>query len=319
MTTEGFDYKSFSNELANQAGELLPAEFEQFQKDYVVNTIRNFSVLCGEAVCNDQKYNFTVDQAMLITQIIAEWAFHKSIDLIKAGILPDYWDGIMQKIAFTIFEVSKQSLLRNVPQDELLQIVEHHVKKAYKTAIEELKERNILDEGVANQALCQSNIDEMMQKMQEDKAVQEQSHAPMSSGENTKILKLASVALLLKQMPQDKIQSILNKFNEDDAQTVIKYMQMNDLDSKVDQNITIRCLQEIKTNLPQPKFVNPNKILAMMNTVFTKASKEKIDQVVVNERPSVKDFIDRASQGEYSQISSKVANIIVQHLEENVS
>ena len=45
-------------------------------------------------------------------QVIAEWSFHKSIDLVHSGILPQYWDSIMQKIAFTIFEVAKQAVIR---------------------------------------------------------------------------------------------------------------------------------------------------------------------------------------------------------------
>ena len=56
----------------------------------------------------------------------------------------------MQKIAFTIFEIAKQMISKNMPQDEILQIVEHHVKKAYVKALEDLKERKIIDEVVAS-------------------------------------------------------------------------------------------------------------------------------------------------------------------------
>ena len=329
MTTEGFDYKVFADELSNQAGELMPGNFQDFQKEYVINTIKNFSTLAGEAICNDPKLNFNIDQAMLVTQIIAEWSFHKSIDLIKAGILPDYWDGIMQKIAFTIFEVAKQSIIRNVPQDELLKVIEHHVKKSYQKAVEDLKERKLLDDESTNRALNQSNIDDMMTQMQEEKAAQEQETATpqqneqqtaiSKSNDNGKVLKLASVALLLKQLPQDKIETILNKFNENDAQTVIKYMQMNDLNKKIDENITVKCLQEIRTNLPQAKYVSPSKVLSMMNQIFEIVPKEKIDTIIFKERPGVKEFVNKANDGEYSEIPSKVASIIVQHIEESIS
>lgn len=325
MAIEGFDYKAFADELANQAGGLIPADFQGFQKNYVINTIKNFATLCGEAIYNDEKLNFNTEQAMLITQIIAEWSFHKSIDIIKAGILPDYWDGVMQKIAFTIFEIAKQAISQGVEQDEILKIVEHHVKKAYESVIADLKERKVIDNAVTERALHQSNIDDMMHQLQEQQAeeiVQQQTQQQAthkSENPNTKILKLASVALLLKRISQDKVQTILNKFDPNDAQAVIQYMKMPDLEQKVDQGIAIRCLQEIKTNLPEPKFVSPQKIMAKMSNIFSKVTKEDLDRLVLRERPMVKEFITKIREGEDIKIPSKVANIIAQHLEESIS
>ena len=320
MPIEGFDYQGFANELSIQAGELLPAEFQDFQKKYVISTIKNFSTLSGEAIYNDTELNFNVEQAMLITQIIAEWSFHKSVDLIKSSILPDYWDGIMQKIAFTIFEISKQAIKQNLPQDEILKVVEHHVKKAYDQAITELKDRNILDESTYERAINQSNIDNMMQQIQEDQQMdsEAENYESAEGNSNAKILKLASVALLLKQVQQDKVQTILNKFNTNDAQMVIQYMQMQDLETKVDADITMKCLYEIKGHLPEPKFISPDKILARMNNIFQKIPKEKMEKITLRERSNIKEFVAKAREGECLEIPSKVANIIVQHLEESI-
>lgn len=314
MPIEGFDYKEFAKILTSQAGELAPAHFNEFEKNYVINTILNFATLAGEAIYNDAESNFTADQAMLITQIIAEWSFHKSVDLIKSGIMSDYWDGVMQKIAFTIFEIAKQAVLKNVPQEQLLQIVEHHVKKAYEEALTELKTNGVIDEEALDKAAHQSNIDEMMNQIQEEK----QARASTSGSSDSKILKLASVALLLQQVSHDKVQTILNKFNPEDAQAVIQYMQMTDLGDKVDKNIALKCLQEIKTNLPEPKKINPNKILSKLTKIFKEKDRKKIELALSKERPNVKKFITTAYDGEYFPIPSKVANIIAQHLEESV-
>lgn len=320
MAIEGFNYEEFAEILSSQAEELLPPNFKDFQKKYVVNTIKNFATLSGEAIYNDDKVHFTSEQAMLVTQIIAEWSFHKSVDVIKAGILPEYWDGIMQKIAFTIFEIAKQMIMQNMPQEEILQVVEHHVKKTYQTAIDELKAKNVINEQTFEKAAHQSNIDEMMQQIQEEKDIMEADGTSASerTHDNSKILKLASVALLLKQVSQDKVKTILNKFNPNDAQTIIQYMQMTDLDQKIDKNITMKCLQEIKTNLPEPKYINPDKILSKMNTLLSKTTTAKLEQVTFKERSKVKEFVAMAIEGDYSQIPTKVANIIVQHLEESV-
>lgn len=319
MAIEEFDYEAFAQELSSQAEDLVPAEFQDFQKKYVVNTIKNFSTLCGEAISKEA--NFNAEQAMLITQIIAEWSFHKSVDIIKSGILPDYWDGIMQKIAFTIFEIAKQTISQGLSQDEILQIVEHHVKKSYQNVLTELKERKVIDTVVFDRALNQSNIDDMMKQIQQDKVEQqlEEGSQPGDNNANSKILKLASIALLLKQVHQDKVQTILNKFNPQDAQTVIQYMQMPDLEQKIDKNITMKCLHEIKINLPEPKHISSDKILLRMNRVFEKLPKDGLERIIAKERPNVKEFVSKAREGELSQISSKVANIIAQHLEDSIS
>ena len=150
MPIEGFDYKGFAASMSEQAKELVPKELKDFEKEYIVKTLGNFTLLAGEALYNDEQLKLNADQAVFITQIIAEWSFHKSIDLIHSGILPQYWDSIMQKIAFTIFEIAKQAVIRNIPQDQLLQAVEHHVIKVYNTSIEELQKKGVIDEETKN-------------------------------------------------------------------------------------------------------------------------------------------------------------------------
>ena len=170
--------------MAEQATELVPKELEGREKEYVVKTLGNFTLLAGEALYNDDSLKLTVEQAVFITQIIAEWSFHKSIDLIHSGILPQYWDSIMQKIAFTIFEVAKQAVIRNIPQDQLLQAVEHHVIKVYNQSIEELQQKGVIDEEIKNRAESQSNIDAMAQQAQAEREKQRQAEAEAASKEN---------------------------------------------------------------------------------------------------------------------------------------
>ena len=98
MATQNFDYEAFAQNLAAQAQDLVPADFDDSQKQYVINTLGNFSLLSGKTIAEDPNLNFNEDQAVTITQIIAEWSFHKSVDVIRSGIPQQYWDGIMQKL-----------------------------------------------------------------------------------------------------------------------------------------------------------------------------------------------------------------------------
>lgn len=330
MPIEGFDHKQFANDLATQAVELVPKEFDDFQKNYIVKTLVNFAGLAGEAISNDAEAGFNAEQAILLTQIIAEWSFHKSVDLIRSGIQPEYWDGVMQKIAFTIFDIGKQSIKQNLPQDQILELIEHHVVQAYQAALDELQQRGIIDEELKEQAEKQNNLNQLVEEVQAqqqaEKEAQEQqaasqpqqpAGAPVQQAPvgDKKAFKLASLALLLRTLSQDKVSSILNKFNPQDAQLVIQYMQMPDLNQRVDANTAIQCLKEIKTSLPSKNSTSPNQLIYRIRNALKNSTREKVEVMIRKERLNVKKFVASALQGELYELPPKVANVIAQHIE----
>lgn len=338
MAINGFDYKGFAQNLAQQAFELIPADFNDMQKNYVANTLLNFSTIAGQSLYDEGQ--FDLDTAIMITQIIAEWSYHKSVDLVRSGIPQQYWDPVMQKIAFTIFEIAKNAFGQNLPHDQILQLIEHHVKKTYLDCVAELKDKNLIDEGLMEQAASQSNIDAMQQQMQQEEQQQQAAAANQGSmpaqgnnnipmpqsrglavppGTDTKILKLATLALLFQKVKQEKVQTILNKFDPNDAQSVIKFMEMPDLGQKVDASVALRCLQEIRTNLPKSRLaLSPSKVVAKVQNISQYVQRPQLEQMLKLERPKVKKFVFNALEGEYYEIPPKVANIIATHIEDGV-
>lgn len=339
MPIEGFDYKQFSADLAAQAKELVPQDFEPFQKDYVVKTLANFSLMAGEAISNDAEAGFNAEQAIFLTQIIAEWSFHKSVDVIRSGIQPEYWDIVLQKIAFTIFEIGKNTIKQNMPQDKILELIESQVLKAYQEALDELQQRGIIDEELKENAAKQNNLNQLVEQVEAEQAAQREAEAqaaaqqqevqqnvstqqPVQSqqyaGDDRKLFKLASLALLLRTMSQDKISSILNKFNPQDAQLVIQYMQMPDLNQKVDANTAIQCLKEIKTSLPSKHATTPNQLIYRIKNSLQNVPRENLELFLKQERINVKRFVTTALQDELYELPPKVANVIAQHIESSV-
>ena len=331
MATPDFDYESFAQNLAQQAQEIVPPEFEQYQKEYVINTLGNFAMLSGKTLAEDSNLNFNADQAVMITQIIAEWSFHKSVDLIRSGIPQQFWDGVMQKIAYTIFEIAKQAFLQNMPNEQMLEIVEHHVKKTYTEAINELKDNGVIDEGLMEYALSQSNMDMVAQQMQEQASsvpqqVQEQSGSNLQPMDqyvpqkvDSKTLKLATVAMLFNKMKQDRVQSILNKFESEDAKTVIKYMKVPDLIDKVGAENAYKCLQEIKTALPKITITSPNAVVQIIQKFASQYSQNQLETLLIKERVGVKKLVFNALEGNYyDKIPPRIATIVAQHLSNSV-
>ena len=350
MAIEGFDYKGFASSMAEQAKELVPPDLKDFEKEYIVKTLGNFTHLAGEALYNDESLKLNADQAVFITQIIAEWSFHKSIDLVHSGILPQYWDSIMQKIAFTIFDVAKQAVIRNIPQDQLLQAVEHHVIKVYNQSIEELQQKGVIDEEIKNRATSQSNIDAMAQQAQaeqqrkqqeiadqanknaeearkrrEEKKAQKQAekavtagNASVPQGMTKKQMKLMSLALVLKVLSQDKVMTILNKFDSNDSLTISQYMNMADLESHLDGDLVADCIKDMRKFLPIKKKLTQENVIADIMATYATHSREEMERVLKNERPLVKRFISQAIDGEYGELPLRVAGIVAEYIEESI-
>ena len=335
MAAKDFDYENFAQNLAGQAQGLVPQDFTDEQKQYVINTLGNFSLMAGKTLAEDPSLNFNAEQSTYITQIIAEWSFHKSVDVIRSGIPRQYWDSVMQKIAYTIFEVAKQTFSQGLPNEQILELIEHHVGKAYADAIEELKKNNVIDDNLAQIAMSQSNMEKMAQeaRMQQAQEAQEgasQNNAPVAQTGtvteevvpqkvDSKTLKLATVAMLFNKMNRDKVQTILNAFNEEEAETVIKFMQVPDLAERVGTYNALRCLKEIKMNLPKNTDLTPVKVIRKIKNFASQYSSKDLDTLLVKERIGVKRLVFNALEDKYyDKIPPKVASIVATHLQNSV-
>lgn|SRR5574344_99492 len=330
LPIEGFDYKAFAKNLADQVGPVLPQDFADADKQYIINIVYNFCYMAGEALANDTTISFNADQACIVTQFIGEWAFHKSIDVIKSGIDPQFRDGILQKIAFTVFEIAKTAIVKNMAQADMIAVVEFQVKKAYNEALEELHKKGVLNDEQVKEAQNHSNIDEMAQQAaQQETQAQEAQAAQGSQGQNAeyankvsdnKILKLATFAIVLRHLPQERRQGLINRFSPEDAQILSDYAQMDDLENKLDKNIVEKCLKEIKNSLPSAKTFRPAKVYGQLYNIVKNSDVSKISNIIIRERHLVKNLIGELNKNTTeSQIPPRIAQIISEHLEEKLS
>ena len=346
MAIDGFDYKVFAQSMAEQAKELVPKDLQPDEQEYIVNTLGNFTLMAGEAIYNDESLQLTPEQAVFITQIIAEWSFHKSIDLIHSGINREYWDTIMQKIAFTIFEVAKQGVIRNIQQEQLLQAVEMHVVKVYKKCIEDLEKRGVIDEEVKELAENQANIDEMAkqaaqeqikqkeaqleetdnrrkqaQKRREEERKQRRIEKELEATAGTvtvRNMRLMSLALVMRILSPDKAKAIMSNFDDGDNKLILNYMGMANLESQIDGDILLNSLKEMKNYIPAKRKLTQENVMGDLLRLYRANPREKIEKIIKNERPLVKRFISQAYDGEYSGLPLQVADIVAQYVEDSI-
>ena len=334
MPIKGFQYEEFSKNLAQQAQEVVPPEIQPNDKAYIVNLVFQYCMLAGEALNNDNTIQINAEQACIICQLIGEWTFHKAIDVIKSNLPAEIRDETLQKVAFTVFEMAKLAIVKNIPIQQIIPLVEQHVKRAFDEKIAELSQKGIINEETAANAVSQSNIDNMAQQeeqAQQEPQIEEQPQQetyqeeapeaytqenPPSPTQSKRILKLASLALLMKTMPPDKVQSLLKKFNQKDAETINQYFQMPDLQDKLDTRIAIQCLKEIKKNLPQTKSFTPDRMNKKLKKIVNNSAKDKISAIIERERENVKKIVELTNANKEINLPPRITAILCNYLEE---
>ena len=165
-------YIDFIENLIGQIQPLLPKDVNKLQEDYLVSNIRKSAMLMASGIQDDEEFSrIDFEQQCFYIQIMAEWSFHKEIDLFRSGIPAKYWKVVMQKIWYAMWEVMYACVKNEAPETVVLSLVERFVNRTYRDAVEELKENEIIDEQTEEKAKEQSNIKIMAQEVQEVRAI----------------------------------------------------------------------------------------------------------------------------------------------------
>ena len=165
-------YIDFIENLIGQIQPLLPKDVNKLQEDYLVSNIRKSEMLMASGIQDDEEFSrIDFEQQCFYIQIMAEWSFHKEIDLFRSGIPAKYWKVVMQKIWYAMWEVMYACVKNEAPETVVLSLVERFVNRTYRDAVEELKENEIIDEKTEEKAKEQSNIKIMAQEVQEVRAI----------------------------------------------------------------------------------------------------------------------------------------------------
>ena len=127
-----------------------------------------------------------------------------------------------------------------------------------------------------------------------------------------------TVALVLKILPQDRVDAILEKFAPQDVETIQTYMKVENLEAGLDMSYTLKCLENIKEFLPRRKSPSQESIIRQLNKIFDTHPLDEIEKLFKSERPFLKRFIAKAYEGDYYPIPTRVAGIVVQYVKDSV-
>lgn len=328
MPIQGFDYKAFAIDLSKQAEEILnqsggnasPDTLSDSDKKTIVDTVRKFCHMCGEALSNDPQLKFSAEQASLVTQFIGEWTFHKSIDLINGKIPVQNRDSILQIIAANIFNTAKLALIKKMPQDTLINLIEDKVKQVYSDELQKLVKKGALNQAHFEQAVNQSNLNDMVQKTEAELSnVGVPAGTVASSPKDKKVLKLAALAIILRKLPQETVNLILNSLGNQDAAHVVNYMKMSNLENKIDHDVILKTLEEIKKIIPTSNVVSVPRLLQKFRRNLKSVPPEILSKVVMSERESVRDFILDSKYPAEEVFSTSVIQALVTSVEDKIN
>lgn len=170
-------YILYIENLIKQIAPELPKDVNKLQQDYLVNNIRRSTTLLARSMQEDKVFQaLDFDRQCTLIQIMAEWSFHKEIDLFRSGIPAKYWKIVMQKIWYTMWEVMYACVQNNANDTVILSIVERYVTRTYNDAVEELKNSKIITEETEENAKIQSNIEKMAQKYLQERKKEKIKH-----------------------------------------------------------------------------------------------------------------------------------------------
>ena len=133
-----------------------------------------------------------------------------------------------------------------------------------------------------------------------------------------KDLKLMTLAVVLKVLSQDKVTTILDKFNPRDSKTITGYMNIANLESQVDGDLIADCIKEIKGCLPIKRKLTKENVILDIIDLYKAYPRERVEKTVKRERPIVKRFISQAYDGEFGELPLRVAGIVTDYIKENI-
>ena len=132
LPIEELNPQEFAKTLAQQASSYVPEDIDEEQKKYIIKKVYEFCFITGDHLLKQYKEQFTDADAILVIQFIGEWTFHKAIDLIRAGIKNEFWDTILQQVAFAALKGALQAHTDGVDQAKAAEMIESQVMETYK-------------------------------------------------------------------------------------------------------------------------------------------------------------------------------------------
>ncbi len=283
MPIQELNAQEFAKNLAQQAGTYIPEDISDDHRKYITKKVYEFCFITGDHLLKQYQEQFTDEDAVIVIQFIGEWTFHKAIDLIRSELRHEYWDTILQQVAFAALKAALQAHGENLDQANAAAMIETQVMEAYKHCIEHLLKSNVLKQEEVDKILSYSNVDQM---------AEESVQTNVESVDNDeKTLKYVATALILKKLPKEKTNKILKSLGESEKQKILSCMQIENLEQKVAPEVINQYIQDLKKTLSLSTRPNKLEMVKSFKILQEKYGEEKIIDITMYERSKIQEFL----------------------------
>lgn len=161
---KSFKYKDFVNKLRFQVGGVCPEEFGEYGEKYIRGFVHAHSLKAGKALHDENSVNS--EACEVITQSIAEWTFHKIIDLLNGEVPEVFHERIISKVNEAIYDYlvdeNHQCPLtwETYNEPDILLTIESVVKDTYQDALRQLYSDKGICKDTYTWAMTQSHVDD---------------------------------------------------------------------------------------------------------------------------------------------------------------
>lgn len=158
-----FKYRDFVNKLRFQVGGVCPEEFCEYGEKYIKSVIYTHSLKAAKALYQESTVND--DACEVITQTIAEWTYHKIIDLMNGDIPEVFHERIINKVNEAIYDFlldenrARPLTWEIFSEPDVVDLLDIVVKDTYRDALSQLYSDRGISKDTYKWALSQSHID----------------------------------------------------------------------------------------------------------------------------------------------------------------
>ncbi len=283
MPIQELNPQEFAKNLAQQAITYVPDDISEEHKKYITKKVYEFCFITGDHLIKQYKEQFSDEDAVVVIQFIGEWTFHKAVDLIKSGLRHEYWDTILQQVAFAALKAALEGHSQNMDQTKAAARIETQVMEAYKQCINQLVKSKAIKEEDLEQILSHSNVDKMAQESVQKRAE--------SFQDDEKTLKYVAIAVMLKKMPPEKADRILEQMGEDEKQKILSCLQIQDLEKKVEPAIVNNYIRDLMKTVSVKAKPNSIEMVKSFKALRKSYGDESIINLTMFERAKIQEFL----------------------------
>jgi len=184
-------------------------------------------------------------------------------------------------VAFAALQVAIQSFIEKQDQTKIAATIELQVTAAYESCINGLAKAGVIPEEKVNEVISYSNVDSMAKES-----------GGSTIEDEDKIIKYAAVAIVLKKMSKEKVESILSNFTPEEQQKIQSYLNIEGLEQKIDPILVYQYLTDLKksvANIARPKITE---VVAGIKALKKRFNDEEIFNTLSYERSLVLNYVE---------------------------